>query len=156
MTKLKKCLTILLGVIMLFSITCFFVGCDKTDDGETKCDVMAKVVATRGGTQIGEWIFTPDIDELTAEFEYTGERIFVNVTQLQTIGHKHYDGKWLTHDNNGAIKFKRDTLYSDPSGKQDVSITQLVERGKYIITFRTVTDSGIVKYRRYRLTVTIK
>ena len=153
MTKAKKLLYVLLSVIMLIAACCF-VGCDKTDDGETKYDVTAKVVATRGGTQIGEWIFTPDVKEQYVEYDYTGEEIIVRVDKAKTDASP-WNGKWFTPGGNMKIAFRSDMLYSDTNGKQDLSITKVIERGTYCYNFDLECNYNFIKFRYFFLYIKI-
>ena len=69
MKKIIKQICCVAATAILMFCMCFsFVGCD---DKEKKYDVSIKIVNNYGST----WIFTPDIDELRYEFEYTGEEM---------------------------------------------------------------------------------
>ena len=146
MTKAKKLLYVLLRVIMLIATACCFVGCDKTNDGETKYDVTAKVVATRGGTQIGEWIFTPDVKELTVEFEYTGEEIEVYIDKF-IINDPSWGVGWATPSSHFMpCRFRIKMTYVDTLGAVDTTVENVIARGTY--RFRWINETS-----RYDLNV---
>ena len=83
--KIKKALTaIALCFVLVFaSMLC---GCGTTDnktDEHQKYNVTIQLVNNFGN----EWVFTPDIEEMSATFDYTGEEMRIWVDKYNLPDH---------------------------------------------------------------------
>lgn len=137
MTKLKKCLTILLGAIMLFSITCFFVGCDKTDDGETRYALIAKVVIKKDYQTIKEIVFMPDetLKEVTLSYDKDGYSLPF-VISYKYVGHPTLSSENWCITEDRTRYFNKTYLFTDENGQQNAERPILmIERGTHSLTF---------------------
>ncbi len=112
--KLKTTALVCLGAVIVFCALLCFNGC--TDD--KKYDVTIKVKNNLGQ----EWIFTPDISELSCELEYTGEEMTFGVSHYQLPDHPDFGDQWQTATGYGADVFFKNTLYTDPAGQQDPKV----------------------------------
>ena len=124
-----------------------FTGCS---DAEQKYDVSIKVVNNYGQ----EWIFTPDIDELYYEFEYTGEEMTFGVESYNLPDHPEWGDTWIRASGEGANVFEGNYLFTDVNGNQ--SNTRIVkERGQYVISYSASPTSDLWNYRSVSLYVTV-
>ena len=143
-------LTAILVIVSLFSA----VGCkDGQESSENqKYDVTIKVKNTLGE----EWIFTPEIEEMEYEMEYTGEDVDFYVESYQLRDHPDWGDLWLTPsriDYPNTLKVYP-FLYTDPEGNQ--SETNYVnERGKYVFSCDANSSSTLWNYRYINLYITV-
>ena len=82
MTKLVKSLFVSLFALACLTLCLFISACS----GDKKYEVSIKVVNTAGD----EFIFTPDVDEISRTFEYTGEDVWYYVDSYQMPDHPKY------------------------------------------------------------------
>ena len=134
--------------ILMFCICFSFVGCD---DKEKKYDVSIKIANNYGST----WVFTPDIDVLRYEFEYTGEEMRFWVDSYNLPKHPRWSKEWFTPPQSGGDGFYKSTLYCPPSGKNEVFRGPIKERGEYCITVDADSSSGLWNFREIYLYVTV-
>ena len=129
-----------LALCVVFCVS--FAACGS----QKKYDISIKVVITLGE----EFIFTPDVDEMSATFEYTGEEVWYYVDSYQMPDHPKYSGIWLEPMQEGYDYISMFGLYTAPDG----STTSLTvenrftkERGEY--TFNVyIPDSSVSWYGR--------
>ena len=137
MKKLIKQIGCVAGTEILMFCICFsFVGCD---DKEKKYDVSIKIANNYGST----WIFTPDIDVLRYEFEYTGEEMRFWIDSWNLPKHPRWSKEWFAPNTSGANVFHKSMLYCPPGGKNEESKGAVKERGEYIITIEADSTSNI-------------
>ena len=79
---MKKITVLLLSAAMILAAVMGFTACGEKDDKPEKYDVAIKVANNYGQ----EWVFTPDIDELHYEFEYTGEDMTFGIDAYYVYG----------------------------------------------------------------------
>lgn len=97
MKRIAKKIGCCVGTFILMFCACFcFVGCGN--DKDKKYDVTIKVVNNFGS----EWIFTPDIDELTYEFNYTGEEMKFWIDSWNLPDHPRWKNEWFAPNTSGA------------------------------------------------------
>ena len=90
----------LVGSLILMFCMCFsLVGCG---DKEKKYDVSIKIRNSEGST----WIFTPDVDELKYEFEYTGEEMRFWIDSWNLPDHPRWSNEWFEPNTSGANVFQ--------------------------------------------------
>lgn len=149
MTTVKKSILYGLTCVLLFCIALCFAGCgDKNDD--KKYDVTIKVKNNYGD----EWIFTPDIQELHYEFEYTGEDMTFYIDSYNLADHPDWGDKWLGLTGEGANVFEKSILFSD--GEQWLyEVDKICERGLYSISVIANATSNLWNYRSVRLFVKV-
>lgn len=136
------------GLLIVAVLMCLFacVGCE----GNQKYDVAIKVANNYGQ----EWIFTPDIDELYYEFEYTGEEMTFGVDAYYVYGDPQVGDRWLDCAGTSINYFSGGSpLFTSPTGEQ-YSTEIIKEKGEYVIPFNTRNAEW--NYRRINLYVTIK
>lgn len=79
----KRIIGTILGVFLgLFGSVSLFSGC-KAEDEDKKYDVTIKIASDDGG----EWIFTPDIQEMHTTREYDGQEHRFYVKEYQLADH---------------------------------------------------------------------
>ncbi len=150
MTKIKKFVVCGLSCILVFCIALCFAGC--TDDKDKKYDVTIKVKNNLGQ----EWIFTPDIKELTYEFYYTGEDMTFYIDSYNLADHPDWGDKWFTHTGEGANVFNLSMLFTDLEGNQNPNIHSVNEKGSYSICVIADTTSNLWNFRYVYLNVSVK
>ena len=149
MKKLIKQIGCIVTATIFMICMCFsFVGCGK----EKKYDVSIKVVNNNGGT----WIFTPDIDVLRYEFEYTGEEMRFWIDSWNLPDHPRWKNEWFAPNTSGANVFHKSMLYTAPGEKRQVWRGPVKERGEYIILCEADSTSDLWYFRAVYLYVTIK
>ena len=150
MKKIIKQICCVVATAILIFCMCFsFVGCD---DKEKKYDVSIKIANNYGST----WIFTPDIDELRYEFEYTGEEMRFWIDSWNLPKHPRWSEKWFEPNTSGANVFHKSMLYTAPGEKRQVWRGPVKERGEYIILCEADSTSDLWYFRAVYLYVTIK
>lgn len=150
MTKIKKSLLFVLSWLMVFCIGLCFTGCGEKDE---KCDVTIRVKNNFGK----EWVFTPDIEELTYEFEYTGKDMEFYVDAYKLTDEPDYTGdKWFEPSGEGANVFSKTMVYTDMDGKPVAGVRPVKEKGSYSICFEANATSNLWNFRAVYLNVYIK
>lgn len=142
----KLCLSWVI-VVLLVGALLGSVGCTEKDK---KYDVAIKVANNYGQ----EWVFTPDIDELYYEFEYTGEEMTFGVDAYYVYGAPQAGDRWLNCAGVSENYFGgHSPLFTSPTGEQ-YNTEIIKEKGRYSISFDTSNSSW--NYRKIRLFVTVK
>lgn len=149
MTKIKKSLLCVLSCLLVFCIGLSFTGCG--DDKDKKYDVTIKVKNNLGQ----EWIFTPDIKELTYEFYYTGEEMTFYIDSYNLADRPGWGNEWITPDWSGANVFKQTMTYCPPGGLNKSYDGPVKEIGEYCISFEANSTSNLWNYRYVFLNVSI-
>ncbi len=109
------------------------VGCAEEDK---KYDVAIKVANNYGQ----EWVFTPDIDELYYEFEYTGDEMTFGVDEYYVYGDPHLGDRWLDCAGVAINYCFGNYWYKSPEG--EYSDTRIImEKGEYSIQYMTQNSS---------------
>ena len=108
MAKAKKNMLFLLVSMVSLSLCLSIVAC--VDDG--KYDISIKVVNTQGD----EFIFTPDVDEISAIYQYTGEEVGYYVDAYNMPDHPKYGDVWLEPMQQGYDYISMYGLYTAPDG----------------------------------------
>ena len=125
-----------------------FTGCS---DAEQKYDVSIKVVNNYGQ----EWIFTPDIDELYYEFEYTGEEMTFGVESYNLPDHPEWGDIWIRASGEGANVFDIRLAYADSAGNTE-TVRVVLERGLYCLSVQASSTSNLWNFRSVDLYITVK
>ena len=141
MKRLKAIICFILTAISALDVM-IFAGCG----GKTKYEVSIKVVNTLGD----EFIFTPDVDEISRTFKYTGEDVWYYVDSYQMPDHPKYGDIWLEPMQQGYDYISMYGLYTASDG----STTSLTvenrftkERGEYVFNVY-IPDSSVSWYGR--------
>ena len=139
---MKKLLRVISFAVVMMCLCMGIVACG----GETKYEVSIKVVNTLGD----EFIFTPDVDEISRTFKYTGEDVWYYVDSYQMPDHPKYGDIWLEPMQQGYDYISMYGLYTAADG----STTSLTvenrftkERGEYVFNVY-IPDSSVSWYRR--------
>ena len=133
---MKKVTVMLLNLLIVLSAIMGFVACGEKEDEPEKYDVAIKVANNYGE----EWIFTPDIDELYYEFEYTGEEMTFGVDAYYVYGAPQAGDRWLNCAGASVNYFFGNYWYKSPEG--EYSDTRIIkEKGEYSIKYRTRNSS---------------
>lgn len=133
---MKKVTVMLLNLLIVLSAIMGIAACGEKDDKPEKYDVAIKVANNYGQ----EWIFTPDIDELYYEFEYTGEEMTFGVDAYYVYGAPQAGDRWLNCAGASVNYFFGNYWYKSPEG--EYSDTRIIkEKGEYSIKYRTRNSS---------------
>ncbi len=131
----KKIIGVLIALVLLFTALIACVGCAE-ERKDKKYDVAIKVANNYGQ----EWIFTPDVDELHYEFEYTGEEMTVGVDEYYVYGDPQVGDRWLDCAGASINYFSGSYWYKSPEGEYgDTRI--IMEKGEYSIQYMTQNSS---------------
>ena len=124
-------------------------GCGEKE--KKKYDVTIKITNNFNG----EWIFTPDVSELTYEFEYTGEEMYFYIDSYNLSDHPRWSEKWFAPSGEGADTF--DTSYGKVNQRYDEEDPICIcERGEYFFYVRANDTSDLWNARTVRLYITVK
>lgn len=133
---MKKITVLILSAAMILAAVMGFVACGEKEDEPEKYDVAIKVANNYGQ----EWIFTPDIDELYYEFEYTGEEMTFGVDAYYVYGDPQIGDRWLDCAGASINYFSGSYWYKSPEGEYgDTRI--IMEKGEYSIQYMTQNSS---------------
>lgn len=141
MVKVKKYLLCGLSCVLVFCIGLCFAGCGNKE--EKKYDVTIKVKNNFGN----EWIFTPDINELTYEFEYTGEEMYFGVDSYNLPDHPDWGDKWFGLTGEGPNVFSSVRQYCPPGGVYASFDGPVKEIGLYHMCFMADSTSNLWNFR---------
>ena len=147
---MKKITVLLLGIAMILAAVMGFVACGEKEDRPEKYDVAIKVANNYGQ----EWIFTPDVDELYYEFEYTGEEMAVGVDAYYVYGDPQVGDRWLDCAGVAINYFHSRLGYRSLEGTTP-QVDSVVEKGDYCYTVHADGNSSW-NYRTVRLYITVK
>lgn len=147
---MKKITVLLLGIAMILAAVMGFVACGEKEDKPEKYDVAIKVANNYGQ----EWIFTPDVDELYYEFEYTGEEMAVGVDAYYVYGDPQVGDRWLDCAGVAINYFHSRLGYRSLEGTTP-QVDSVVEKGDYCYTVHADGNSSW-NYRTVRLYITVK
>lgn len=147
MSNLKK--RILQSGLLIVAILMSLFACVGCAEEDKKYDVAIKVANNYGQ----EWVFTPDIDELYYEFEYTGEEMAVGVDEYYVYGDPQVGDRWLDCAGASINYFSGSWGYLNLEGKNE-SVHSVLERGDYCYTIYTRQTSW--NNRTIRLFITVK
>jgi len=147
---MKKLLAIFIAFVTLFCVT----GCglfNKDNEKEKKYDVTIKVTSNHGG----EWIFTPDIEEMHIEIPYDGlERRFY-VSQYQLKDDPACGDAWFLPDLYDKNYFESNWHKINQKYNEERP-SSICEKGEYVYSCSTSTVSYLWRYRKITLYITIK
>ena len=147
---MKKAIVTLMSIMIMLIAVMGFAACGGKDDKPEKYDVAIKVANNYGK----EWIFTPDIDELYYEFEYTGEEMTFGIDAYYVYDAPQAGDRWLNCAGASVNYFGGGSpLFTSPTGEQ-YSTEIIKEKGEYVIPFNTRNTEW--NYRRINLYVIIK
>lgn len=133
---MKKVIVTLVSIMMMLIAVMGLAACGGKDDKPEKYDVAIKVANNYGK----EWIFTPDIDELYYEFEYTGEEMTFGIDAYYVYDAPQAGDRWLNCAGASVNYFFGSYWYKSPDGEYgDTRI--IMEKGEYSIQYRTRNSS---------------
>ena len=125
------------------------IGCGK-DEKDKKYDVTIKIKNNFNS----EWIFTPDVSELTYEFKYTGNEMYFHVDSYNSPQHPHGGDKWFSPSGEGADVF--DSSYGKVNRRYDEEDPICIcGKGEYYFYVRASNTSDLWNARTVRLYVTV-
>ena len=108
MKRVKTIFCVFLAILCTLAAFAALAGCK----GDGKYDVSIKVVNTNGN----EFIFTPDVDEISRTFNYTGEDVWYYVESYQMPDHPKYGDIWLDPPQQGYDYISMHGVYEAPDG----------------------------------------
>ena len=146
----KRIIGTILGVFLgLFGSVFLFSGC-KAEDEDKKYDVTIKIASDDGG----EWIFTPDIQEMHTTREYDGQEHRFYVKEYQLADHPRWGDEWFAPASGGANVFSCNILYTNLEGKQS-EVRRLKDLGEYNLHFSARATSDLWNFRSVDLKITV-
>ena len=146
---MKKVIVTLMSIMIMLIAVMGLAACGEKNDKPEKYDVAIKVANNYGK----EWIFTPDIDEMYYEFEYTGEEMAIGVDAYYVYDAPQAGDRWLNCAGASINYFSGSWGYKNPEGKNE-SVHSVLERGDYCYTIYTRQTSW--NNRTIRLYITVK
>ena len=147
MKKIIKQICCVVATAILIFCMCFsFVGCGK----EKKYDVSIKIANNYGST----WVFTPDIDVLRYEFEYTGEEMRFWIDSWNLPKHPRWTKEWFAPNTSGANVFQ--ASYGKVNQMHYVEKPKFIcERGEYYYRVYADSTSNLWNSRRVFLYISV-
>ena len=146
--KVKKTATSLITALLLTVTTLLsFAGCKQE---ELKYDVAIKV----SNNYDMEWVFEPGVDELSYEFEYTGEEMTFGIDEYYVYGAPHGGDRWLDCAGAAENYFHSRLGYKNLEGTTP-QMDSVVEKGDYCYTVHADGNSSW-NHRSVRLYITVK
>ena len=146
---MKKVIVTLVSIMMMLIAVMGLAACGGKDDKPEKYDVAIKVANNYGK----EWIFTPDIDELYYEFEYTGEEMTFGIDAYYVYDAPQAGDRWLNCAGASENYFFGSYWYKSPEGEYgDTRI--IMEKGEYSIQY--ITQNSSWNNRSVILYITVK
>lgn len=149
MSKIKRFFICCLGCALIICVGLCSFGC--ANKKEKKYDVTIKVKNNFGN----EWIFTPDIQELTYEFEYTGEEMYFGVDSYSLPDHPDWGDKWFGLTSSGPNAFSSVRQYCPPGGVYASFDGPVKEIGLYHMCFMADSTSNLWNFRSVHFYVTV-
>lgn len=143
-------------VATLLCVCAVATGCpQKRESYDVSIKVACFEVDEQGFVKreiLEEWIFTPDIDEITTEMEYDGKRYCYKVIEYNMPLHPEYGDRWPTENN---------LFYADLWRQDDKKVLKEVdfvcEKGDYLFDVATKHPSEWqANYRHVLLNIKIK
>ncbi len=116
-----------------------------------KYDVSIKAASNLGG----EWVFTPNIDEISVEIPYSGDEMRVWIDSWNLPNHPRWGSDWFEPATSGANVFHKRTFYIAPDGKRGPGRNPIKEKGEYIITCEADSTSDLWNCRFAHLIIII-
>ena len=147
---MKKAIVTLMSIMMMLIAVMGLAACGGKDDKPEKYDVAIKVANNYGK----EWIFTPDIDELYYEFEYTGEEMTFGIDAYYVYDAPQAGDRWLNCAGASVNYFHSRLGYRSLEGTTP-HVDSVVEKGDYCYTVHADGNSSW-NYRTVRLYITVK
>lgn len=146
----KICAVVMSAVLLLGALS--FAGCTKKENRHGY-DTNIVVQSSRGD----EWTFTPETEELTAEYEYTGEKIEFRVAKYQfqfTDKSTVIYDTWFESGNELRFYYDEYEYFGEDGAlkrcQREGAKYCAKDKGKYIFQFRT-SGEGFMKYREFNL-----
>ena len=141
----KLCCGVVAAVMLAAMALLCFVGCKQE---EPKYDVAIKVSNNYGM----EWVFEPRIDELSYEFEYTGEDMTFGIDEYYVYGAPHGGDRWIDYSAGALGRFSASWGYINPEGKNE-NVNSVLGKGVY--SYSIYTNYSSWNYRSVRLYITV-
>ena len=140
---MKKLLRVISFAVVMMCLCMGIVACG----GKTKYEVSIKVVNTLGD----EFIFTPDVDEISRTFKYTGEDVWYYVDSYQMPDHPKYGDIWLEPMQQGYDYISMYGLYTAADGSTTEITAPAIRctnaKGRYAFNVY-IPDSSVSWYGR--------
>ena len=146
---MKKAIVTLVSIMMMLIAVMGLAACGEKNDKPEKYDVAIKVANNYGK----EWIFTPDIDELYYEFEYTGEEMTFGIDAYYVYDAPQAGDRWLDCAGASVSWFKATYWHKNLDGETS-SPRIIKDKGEYSIHY--MTNQASWNYRSVRLYITVK
>jgi hypothetical protein len=146
---MKKILSILVSFVCMFCFCVGFASCDKNNESK-KYDVSIKIKNNFNS----QWIFTPDVSELTYEFEYTGEKMYFYLDSYNLPKHPRWSEKWFAPDFEGANVF---STYYHKEGQRynEEDPTYICDKGEYAFCVIAGATSDLWNFRSVYLRIKV-
>lgn len=153
---MKKLLSLILIIVTLLLLC---TGCKQQGNDEEpedkKYDVSIKIVIEG----VGEYIFTPDVDEMTVTIPYDGisRKVYIAGYQFPDHPEKNYRESWFMPKFEGSDSFFRFLNFKDLNGDQrDLNKHEIKDRGEYTFFCDAGSRSKRLNYRGVRLKIVIE
>ena len=146
---MKKVIVTLMSIMMMLIAVMGLAACGGKDDKPEKYDVAIKVANNYGK----EWIFTPDIDELYYEFEYTGEEMTFGIDAYYVYDAPQAGDRWLNCAGASENYFFGSYWYKNLDGETS-SPRIIKDKGEYSIQY--ITQNSSWNNRSIILYITVK
>ena len=150
---MKKLLSLILIIVTLLLLC---TGCKQQGNDEEpedkKYDVSIKIVIEG----VGEYIFTPDVDEMTVTIPYDGisRKVYIAGYQFPDHPEKNYRESWFMPKFEGADSFERDLLMKTDKG-WSLEKKQIDGQGEYLFVCEALSRSQLWNRRVVRFYISV-
>ena len=157
MAKLKKVTGVLLCITFALCLITCAAGCN---DKDKKYDVSMRIVCSQliDGERVGrfgEYVFTPDIEEMHIEREYDGNEYVYYLEKYNLPDHPELRYEWIKPDFDGPNVFTSYLDFVDRNVNDEPPET-VCEPGEYRFTVLARRTSILWNFRNIILYITVK
>ena len=100
-----------------------------------------------------QWFFPPDVDELSFEMEYTGEKRTFGVSGWKIERHHKYGRYWFAPSGSREYAFNGSSFYINEDGEY-IAIRYVKDRGTYNFGW-SIGKTDLWNYRSIRLKIKV-
>ena len=158
MVKARKWIGVFLCITFALCLITCAAGCDDKDkkyDGSMRIVCSQLIDGERVG-RFGEYVFTPDIEEMHIEREYDGNEYVYYLEKYNLPDHPELRYEWLEPGFGGANVFTSYLNWVHVYLPADEAPKTVCEKGEYLFSVAASSTSNIWNYRNIDLYITVK
>lgn len=151
----KKAVAIVLTILIFLGVCLIVTGCKEKKKYDVTIKIACKEVVNGRATEsvCGEWIFTPDIDEMHIEQEYDGKQYVYYVESYSLPKHPTLDG-WYKPTGYAPNTFDVSLAFQGQMW-YDENPKYVCEKKNYCLLVQADQISDLWNYRCVRLYIDV-